>query len=134
MIFTLKEIIRWFGVTIFEIVIILAGILIYSILLTLKLDGVLQDSSWWSIHTPLFIADALSAYFCVIVFIRQYLEGTYKLAVFRAIWSFIQLLLLLLAKLLLCFKLDGKSMTHSEVLSPIFFLLVLLAIRACHLH
>jgi hypothetical protein len=136
MLFTWKEIIKWFGVTLFEIFMILASLLFYSILFALKMDGLLSNLfSWWTIHSPLFVCDSLLAYFCAIVFIRQYQEGKYKVALFRAVWSFNQILLLFLSKLLLCFKLEGqKNMTHSEVLSPLFILLILLLIRACRLH
>jgi hypothetical protein len=136
MLFTWKEIIKWFGVTLFEIFMILTSVLLYSILFVIKMDGLLSNSfSWWTIHSPLFVCDSLLAYFCAIVFIRQYQEGKYKVALFRAVWSFNQILLLFLSKLLLCFKLEGqKNMTHSEVLSPLFILLILLLIRACRLH
>ena len=137
MILTFHEIIKWFGITLFEIHMVLVSLLFYSLLLMLKVDAIIGDQwlSWWSVHSPLFVCDALLSYFCVIVFIRQYIDGKYKMALFRAVWSFNQILLLFLAKLLLCFKLEGqKHMTHSEVLSPIFILLILLLIRACRLH
>ncbi|CAG2104740.1 unnamed protein product [Medioppia subpectinata] len=137
MILSFDEIIKWFGVTVFEIFMILVSILIYTILLTLKCDTELGGEwmGWWTVHSPLFMCDALLSYFCIIVFIRQYLDGKYKMALFRAVWSFNQILLLFLSKLLLCFKLEGqKHMTHSEILSPLFILLILLLIRACRLH
>ncbi|GFQ94844.1 hypothetical protein TNCT_264171, partial [Trichonephila clavata] len=43
---------------------------------TLKLEKYISIS-WWSAFVPLFICDGLNAYFCVIVFIRQYLEDIY---------------------------------------------------------
>ena len=30
--------------------------------------------TWWVVFSPLFISDALNAYFCVIVFIRMYID------------------------------------------------------------
>ena len=30
--------------------------------------------SWWVVFSPLFVSDALNAYFCVIVFIRMYID------------------------------------------------------------
>ena len=30
--------------------------------------------SWWHVFAPLFVSDALNAYLCIIVFIRQYLK------------------------------------------------------------
>ena len=133
--FKLKEVVTWLGMTVLEIFILVISVLIYSVLLTLKVEGYFAlEGSWWIIHSPLFVSDALIAYFSVIVFVRQYLDGSYRLAIFRALWSFNQVLLLFLAKLLLCFKLENKKITHSEVFSPIFFLSLLLVIRSCQLH
>ncbi|RWS30908.1 transmembrane protein 203-like protein [Leptotrombidium deliense] len=125
----------WLGVTLFEIFIVCVSFLIYTIVLTLKLEGVLQETSWWKIHTPLFMCDAFVSYFAVIVFIRLYLEGSYRIAFLRTLWSLNQILLLFAGKLLLCFKLENeKQITFSEVFATIFFLLLLLVIRACQLH
>ena len=132
--FRLKEVLRWFGVTVFEILMFCIAMTLFSVLLTLKLAGHLDSASWYIVHAPLFVADALVAYFCLIVLIRQYLERTYRVAIFRAMWSFNQVLLIFLHKLLLCFKLEGqKGITNSEIFSPIFALLILLVIRACQL-
>jgi hypothetical protein len=134
MMFRLKEVIRWFGVTVFEILMFSVALLLYSVLLTFKLSGFLTSWSWYTIHAPLFIADALIAYFCLIVFIRQYLERTYRVAIFRSLWSFNQIMLIFLHKLLLCLKLEGqKGISNSEIFSPLFALLILLVIRACQL-
>lgn len=136
MLFSLREAGHWFGVTPFEMLMQLIAITVYSLLVALKIEGVGASSlSWWTIHIPLFVCDAFSAYYCIIILIRQHLEGAHKVALFRALWSFNQLVLLFLGKLLLCFKLDGqKHLTHSEVFSPLFFLLLLLVVRACQLH
>ena len=133
--FKLKDILKWFGVTLFEITLLSIFIFTYTITLTMKLSNVvLGTTSWWFIHCPLFISDSLLSYFCLIVFIRQYIERTYRVAVFRALWSFNQILLIFLFKLLLCFKLEGqKQITISEVTSPLVGLLILLLIRACQL-
>ena len=134
--FKLKDMLRWLGVTVFEISLFCICTTIYSVMLTLKLSGVIAEGSmsWWTIHSPLFISDALLAYFCLIVLIRQYLVRTYRVAVFRALWSFNQILLVFLFKLLLCFKLEGqKQISHSEIFSPLMVLLILLVIRACQL-
>lgn len=133
--FRLKELIRWFGVTVCEILMFSCALTVFSILLAFKLGGFLHDFSWYTILLPLFIADGLIAYFCLIVFIRQYIDRTYRVAIFRAMWSFNQVMLIFLHKLLLCLKLEGnqKGITNSEVFSPIIALLILLVIRACQL-
>lgn len=52
---------------------------VYGIICS-RCEGILDesDSGWWLVFTPLFVADALNAYFCVIVLIRMYLEALYK--------------------------------------------------------
>ena len=163
MFFQLSELLRWLGLTVFEIWIALVCFTAFTILLTLKVevwndqasdysaawiksetgsfaeDTLEQKSavSWWLVFSPLFISDALNAYFCVIVFIRMYLEGSYKAALIRALWSLFMLALLFIFKYLLCQKLsdpDGTKLDYSEVMSPIFILLQLVMIRACQLH
>ncbi|CAL1288712.1 unnamed protein product [Larinioides sclopetarius] len=134
MIFSLKELVKWLGLTIIEILLNLIAVTVFSVMATLKLENYIS-MSWWSTFVPLFICDGLNAYFCVIVFIRQYLEGMYKAAALRSSWSFIQLLLVFLFKLLLCLKLEGqKNLVYSEVVSPLFILLMLIMIRACQLN
>ena len=136
----------------FEIWTALVCFTAFTILLTLKVevwnnldpdystgDNLTEESSvsWWVVFSPLFISDALNAYFCVIVFIRMYLEGSYKAALIRALWSLFMLALLFIFKYLLCQKLsdpDGTKLDYSEVMSPIFILLQLVMIRACQLH
>jgi hypothetical protein len=153
MFFQLSELLRWLGLTVFEIWVALVCFTAFTVLLTLKVevwtyqpseslrgDDILEQVStvsWWVIFAPLFISDALNAYFCVIVFIRMYLEGSYKAALIRALWSLFMLALLFIFKYLLCQKLsdpDGTKLDYSEVMSPIFILLQLVMIRACQLH
>lgn len=134
MIFTLRELVRWLGLTMIEILLNLVAIAVFSVMATLKLEKQIA-MSWWTTFIPLFICDGLNAYFCVIVFIRQHLEGMYKAAALRSSWSFIQLLLVFLFKSLLCLKLEGqKNLVYSEVLSPLFILLMLIMVRACQLN
>ena len=62
---------------------------VFSVLLVLKIEGYLLPASvsWFLVFAPLFICDGLNAYFCIIVFIRQYLESQFRVALLRAIWS-----------------------------------------------
>lgn len=137
MFFSLEELVQWLGVTVFELWINLSSISAFMVLLTLRCEGILDgsDKGWWIVFSPLFVADAMNAYFCVIVLIRMYLEALYKVAFFRALWSFCFLTAIFSFELLLCKKLSGEtSFEYSEVLSPIFILLQLMAVRACQLH
>ena len=132
--FSLKEIITWLGVTVFELLIYTFSLLIYSFTLLLKLENYTK-ANWWIIHSPLFLSDAYLFYFCIIVFIRQNLIGFYRLSLFRAVWSFNQISILFLAKLLLCLRLEtDKDIKYSEIFAPIFFYLLLLMIRGCEFH
>lgn len=136
MFFTLGELVAWLGLTVFEIWINLVAITIFTVLLALRIENVIVGTnSWWVVFSPLFAADGLNAYFCTIVYIRMHLEGMYKAALLRAAWSVSFLVLLFVFKFLLCNKLSGQNgLEYSEVLSPVFILLQLIAVRACHLH
>ena len=128
---------------------------VFSVLLVLKIEGYLLPASvsWFLVFAPLFICDGLNAYFCIIVFIRQYLESQFRVALLRALWSLFVIGtndkyntiqnayedvfsgLLFVFKFLLCNKLENVSkLDYSEVMSPVFILLQLVMIRACQLH
>lgn len=86
MFFTLRELLRWLGVTVFELLVALVCFGVFSVLLVFKVEGdefsgavaaALTQTSWWWIFSPLFVSDAVNAYFCVIVFIRMHIEVTY---------------------------------------------------------
>lgn len=136
MFFTLGEVVHWLGISVFEIWLNIISLTIFTILLALKVDDLpLAEQNWWKIFLPLFIADGLNCYFCVIVFIRMYISGQVKNGLFRASWSFSVLTLIFVFKFLLCKKLTGQSsLEYSEVVSPIFILLQLFAARACQMH
>lgn len=132
MFLTLKELVRWFGMTAFEIWVHLVTLLVFSILTTLKEEN-LVDMSWWSAFTPLFIADGINTYFCIIVFIRQFQEYPLRLAGMRLFSSLLCFSLLFVFKFLLCQKLSdiNSGLSHTEVIAPLFPLLVVLSIRSC---
>lgn len=113
----------------------LTALLATLVLVVLRVEEVLSSVSWWLVLSPMFIADALNTYFCVIVLIRRYLDGVLKPAALRALWSFSVLTLGFTFKFLLCRKLSEPShLEYSAVLSPVFVLLQLIVIRACHLN
>ncbi|XP_066140113.1 transmembrane protein 203 [Euwallacea fornicatus] len=134
MFFSLEEMVKWLGLTIFEMWITLISILAFTITLVSKFDPDVEVSSnnWWLIFAPLFIGDALNAYFCVILFIRMLMETTLKLCTLKLIWSVMFQTLLFVFKFLLCKKLLGQiSLDYSEVFAPVYILLQLIAVRAC---
>ncbi|KAH8273345.1 hypothetical protein KR018_005247 [Drosophila ironensis] len=142
--FKLSELVRWLGLTEFEILVNLCGLLVFTVTLAVKISangavagGVLQDLvvDWFTVFSPLFFIDICNAYFCVIVGIRMYLDSDNKRkALNRFMWSTYFLVLIAIFKVLLCLKLSGKTnLEYSEVFSPIFVLLQLVAVRACQL-
>ncbi|XP_064213724.1 transmembrane protein 203 isoform X1 [Tribolium castaneum] len=134
MFFTLAEIVRWLGLTVFEIWINLISFLIFTIILAVKYDPNVDiySNNWWMIFLPLFAGDALNTYFCVIIFIRMLSEMTLRTSLLRVSWSGTFLLMTFLFKFLLCKKLLGQiSLDYSEVFAPLYILLQLIAVRAC---
>lgn len=135
--FKLVDVVKWIGITQFEILVNLLAFLVFSVILTIKattgaLGGPISTSEWVVMFSPLFCGDFCNAYFCVIVGIRMYLGNKHRQAVHRLSWSFHFLLLTAVFKYLVCMKLSGQSvLEYSEVFSPIFVLLQLIAVKAC---
>lgn len=136
MFFTLREVMSFLGISVFEIWLNIISLTVFTFLLAFKLDdGPLNEQNWWQIFLPLFIADGLNCYFCVIVFIRMYFCGQIKNGLLCTTWSLSVLTLIFVFKFLLCRKLSGQStLEYSEVVSPIFILLQLFVARACQMH
>lgn len=134
--FKFSEIVRWFGLTEFEIFVNLCGLLGFSIILAFKNVNMFDAYiDWFTVFSPLFCTDISNSYFCVIVAIRMYLDSDNKRkALHRFLWSTYLLVLMAIFKYLLCLKLSGQiELEYSEVFSPIFVLLQLIAVRACQL-
>ena len=130
MFFTLKEIVKWFGMTVFEIEMYLVSCLVFTILTVLKYEGFID--TWWHVFIPLFTGAGLNAYFCVIVFIRMYKKKDYRTAGLRLIYSLVSLVCLFVFELLFCLKLQSsRRLTYSEIFAPVFVLLQLMMARAC---
>ncbi|KAL8625896.1 hypothetical protein ACOMHN_012488 [Nucella lapillus] len=131
MFFTLQEIVRWLGLTAFELWLNLMCVLVFSILAVFKYEGAFEVS-WWFVFIPLFACDGLGAYFCVIVFIRQHMDFGFKVACLRALSSALMIVLMFLFKLLLCQRLSRERDTSmSEVMGPLFVLLQIVMVKAC---
>lgn len=135
--FKLAELVLWLGLTEFEIMINLCGILVFTIILALRISNTVSKATldWFTIFSPLFCIDICNTYFCVIVGIRMYFDTDNKRrAIHRFIWSAYFLLLVATFKYLLYLKITGQTvLEYSEVFSPIFVLLQPVALRACQL-
>lgn len=128
--FTLREVTNWFGMTAFELVVFFASLFVYTIFLSLKVDGWIS-SNWYIVHSPLFLCDAFLAYFTIIVLIRTRLEGL-GYGIFKATWRLNYLMLMTVSKFFICLKLEGdRRVSHGEVWAPIFWYLLSLIIRTC---
>ena len=132
MFFTLKEFVKWFGMTAFEIWVHLVVILIFSVLVVLKQEQII-DMSWWWAFCPLFVGGGVNTYFCIIVFIRQFYEGPLRQSILRMLSSLLCYSLLFVFQFLLCQKLEERvsDLSHSKVMAPLFPLLLILFIRSC---
>jgi len=133
MIFTLKELTKLIGCSVFEILIHVISVLVFSVFVTLKIDGNFGDSlSWTSCFIPLFCADGLNAYFCLIIFIRLYKIKDLKQAGFRTLWSLLNITLIFVSKLLVCQNLEKiVKIKYGEALAPFFVILTLLVFKGC---
>ena len=130
MIFTLKEVIKWLGLSIFELWLHIVTISVFSVLVAVKLEG--GTMSWWTVFIPLFVCDGCVAYFSAIVFIRLCFAGDRRLAAMRTLWSACVVALLLTYKILLCQRLeDIRDIDYAVIHVPLFILLKMLAVRAC---
>lgn len=155
--FKMIEISRWLGITPFEILINLFSFFLFSILLTLTVDGHtdffminpqhngtdhdvyrsegFQNTKpvidWFSLFLVLFCADIFNSYFCFIVILRMYLQNLQSMH--KLFWTVNFILLTGLFKYLIALKLTGTSLEWTEVCSPIFVLLQLFALRACQI-
>uniref|UniRef100_A0A8C5WLV8 Transmembrane protein 203 n=1 Tax=Leptobrachium leishanense TaxID=445787 RepID=A0A8C5WLV8_9ANUR len=135
MLFSLRELVQWLGFAQFEIFIHVSSLLVFSVLVALKVDGVAHGLSWWNVFIPLFAADGLSTYFTTIVTVRLFQEDK-RQAVLRLFWILTILSLKFVFEMLLCQKLVGntKELWYGLILSPLFILLQLLMIRACRVN
>lgn len=132
--FTRREIVRWLGLTAFEITLHLVSVVVFSILVTLKIESVIT-TSWWTVFTPLFTCNGLCAYFCIIVFIRTLNKRQFKAAFLHLISSACLLICIFLWEFLLCQKLNKENnLSYSEIFAPIFILLQLIMVRGCQMN
>jgi ribonuclease P/MRP protein subunit RPP20 len=132
-----KSITRWLVMTEFEMLINLIGLFCTTIFISLKLDFDFEFN-WFQVMLPMFLADCLQAYFCLIVFLRQFYEFQAKSAVFRLIIASMFLTFRFLFKLFIYLMIDEvlneKKIFKFQFASfPLFFHLIFLMFRSCGL-
>ncbi|KRZ17833.1 Transmembrane protein [Trichinella zimbabwensis] len=121
------------GLTLLEIWMYMVGSLIFSILLTLKME-LFPAMAWSFVFSPLFIVSGLDAYFTLIVFFRQYFQSdqVLKVAAPRLLFVGFFILLVLASELLLCIKMTHESsFSYAVALSPVYLILFELFFRTC---
>ena len=64
---------KWLGLTVFEMLLHVLSVFIFTILLTLKIDEVF-DLDWFTVFAPLFICDVTNLYFRLIAYFRLFME------------------------------------------------------------
>ena len=134
MFFTLQEIVKWLGMTVFEIWLNIVTLIIFSVLAILKGQDAISFS-WWKVFIPLFLCDGLCAYFCIIVFVRTYKARDLRGAGVRLLSSVVFLVCLFVFKLLFCQKLSNENkLSYSEVFASLFVALQILMVRACQVY
>ncbi|KAF1568059.1 UNVERIFIED_CONTAM: hypothetical protein FQV15_0000337, partial [Eudyptes pachyrhynchus] len=109
MLFSLRELVQWLGFATFEIFVHLLALLVFSVLLALRVDGLTPGLSWWNVFVPFFAADGLSTYFTTIVSVRLFQDGEKRLAVLRLFWVLTVLSLKFVFEMLLCQKLVEQT-------------------------
>lgn len=71
MLLSLREMIVWLGLGPFEAFLHSLGLLVFSVLLTLRVEGVLSAStSWQLVFSPLYVAIAVDTYFNMVMYTR----------------------------------------------------------------
>jgi hypothetical protein len=128
---SLKSVCKWLVMTELELLVNILGILAFTIILCLKCDvadaqvriNLLRMHSsktyltWDYVFMPLFITDFFQAYFCCIVFVRQFIEYQRKAALKRFSIAAILLLCRFLFKAFL-FALISNDAEHNQNNSP----------------
>ncbi|XP_048772685.2 transmembrane protein 203-like [Ostrea edulis] len=131
MLFKLEEILKWIGITVLEVWLHLISVLVFSFLAVLKYEEYIH-CTWYEAFIPLFICDGLCGYFVIIVYVRMYRDRS---SVIRLLSSLLSIVLLFVFKVLLCQKLSReKIITFSEVMVPLFALVVIVMFRSCHVN
>lgn len=107
MLFSLRELVQWLGFATFEIFVHLLALLVFSVLLALRVDGLAPGLSWWNVFVPFFAADGLSTYFTTIVSVPLFrMEAA---GVLRLFWVLTVLSLKFVFEMLLCQKLVEQA-------------------------
>ncbi|CAD6185203.1 unnamed protein product [Caenorhabditis auriculariae] len=141
MIISLRELMTWTGLTIFELWSTFAAVLVSSVLLVIKLQP-LYELSYWIVFAPLLLASICNFYFIFIVLIRSVIDyKDYKGPILRFAFNTFRQVMVTLFLILLCYKMEGDlnqnqvavKSSYGVVFLPIWILMAGLAIQICRL-
>ncbi|KAK2098140.1 hypothetical protein P7K49_023591 [Saguinus oedipus] len=121
MLFSLRELVQWLDFATFEIFVHLLALLVFSVLLALRADGLVPGLSWWNVFVP---------FFATIVSVRLSQDAEKRLAVLTV------LSLKFVFEMLLCQKLAEQTGERwfGLITFPVFILPQLLMIQACRVN
>ena len=71
MLLSFRELIVWIGVGPFEVALHSLGLLVFTLLLAIRVEGHLPTATWHSVFIPLYVTLALHAYFSLVLFVRM---------------------------------------------------------------
>lgn len=130
----IKSVTRWLVMTEFEMLINILGLFATTILICLKIDFAFE-LTWKCVMMPMFIADGLQAYFCIIVFLRLFHDFQIKQAISRLIISGVLLTTRFLFKLFIYLMLtddnENGKYRFQYAKYPLLLHLILLMFRSC---
>lgn len=122
----------WLGLSPFELSLQVISVLATTILIPLKMEKDV-DITWWTVLSPIWIANAMWLYFRFIVYLRIYFHFSRSLrqgGLQSLVWTIAATSLLFAFEMLLCQHLEHMRHRLSTVLVPIFILISFLLVRS----
>ncbi|CAL2042092.1 hypothetical protein CAEBREN_23984 [Caenorhabditis brenneri] len=136
---TLREMTSWFDITVFELWVHFAALIISSFLLCLKFHNVINISYMW-VASPLFVGLVSVFYFVFIIFLRSCVEyKDYRSPTLKFILNIYRLTCITLFIYMLVEKISGEweksevanRNTYGMVFLPMWFLLGSWGLQMC---
>ena len=134
MLLSMHEMVVWLGLGPFEAFLHSFGLLVFSLLLTLRIHGVIDTSSTWHfIFTPLYLAIVLDAYYNAILYTRMVSHAyqTHSARVFTGLYLAMvlsRLAIFLYAEIEVARLLDGST-TGQSLIPPLVIIVTYLTLR-----
>lgn len=129
----IREVVVWLGLGPFEATVHSLGLLVFSILLTLKVESVIGPS-WHVMFSPLYAALFIDAYYNCILGTRMVIfsikeDSNRFFCAIYSVLTFIRLVLLLYVEIQTANVLNTPANLSQYLISPLILLLVYLSLR-----